>query len=111
MKIRLLFLVMLVAVGSRAFAQTADVKRGAEVYQYWCASCHGPQTGTPGTTALAAKYKGEKPAVLDRRTDLTLQTVTFFVRNGVSVMAPFRKTEIGDADLAALAAYLSQKRP
>jgi mono/diheme cytochrome c family protein len=30
-----------------------------------------------------------------------------FVRSGVSVMPPFRKTEISDADLAALAAYLA----
>jgi mono/diheme cytochrome c family protein len=32
-----------------------------------------------------------------------------FVRNGVSVMPPFRKTEITDAELAALAAYLAPK--
>jgi len=29
------------------------------------------------------------------------------VRTGVSVMPPFRKTEISDADLEALAAYLA----
>ena len=34
-----------------------------------------------------------------------------FVRTGVSVMPPFRKTEISDADLAALAAYLAPKAP
>jgi mono/diheme cytochrome c family protein len=28
-------------------------------------------------------------------------------RSGVSVMPPFRKTEIRDADLAAVAAYLA----
>jgi mono/diheme cytochrome c family protein len=32
------------------------------------------------------------------------------VRKGVSVMPPFRKTEISDADLAALAAYLAPRR-
>jgi hypothetical protein len=31
-----------------------------------------------------------------------------FVRKGVSVMPFFRKTEIGDADLDALAAYLAR---
>lgn len=103
--------VVLLLAGSRLSAQEPDVKRGAEVYRYWCSTCHGPQTGTPGTTALAAKYKGEKPAVLDQRTDLTLQTVRFYVRNGVSIMPFFRKTEVGDADLAALAAYLTSKRP
>jgi hypothetical protein len=66
----------------------------------------------PGTTALAAKYKGKQPgvpAVLEERTDLTAASVRFFVRQGVSVMAPFRKTEIADAELDALAAYLTRR--
>jgi hypothetical protein len=66
----------------------------------------------PGTAALAAKYKGKQPAVspvLEERTDLTAASVRFFVRQGVSVMAPFRKTEITDADLDALAAYLTRR--
>jgi hypothetical protein len=36
--------------------------------------------------------------------------VKFFVRDGVAMMAPFRKTELSDADLDALAAYLTQRR-
>jgi hypothetical protein len=39
------------------------------------------------------------------RTDLAPQVVSAFVRQGVLLMAPFRKTEITDADLAALSAY------
>jgi hypothetical protein len=67
----------------------------------------------PGTTALAAKYKGRQPgvpAVLDERTDLTPASVRFFVRQGVSVMAPFRKTEISDADLEDLIGYLTRSK-
>jgi mono/diheme cytochrome c family protein len=67
----------------------------------------------PGTAALAAKYKGRQPAVaavLEDRSDLTPQSIRFFVRQGVSVMAPFRKTEITDADLDALAAYLTRPK-
>jgi hypothetical protein len=41
---------------------------------------------------------------------LTPQTIKFFVRQGVSVMAPFRKTEIADADLDAMIAYLARGR-
>ena len=51
-------------------------------------------------------YKGDKPAVLTERTDLTPELVSFYVRNGVSIMPFFRKTEISDKDLADLAAYL-----
>ena len=42
--------------------------------------------------------------------DVSLEVVRAFVRTGVSIMPPFRKTEIGDADLNAVAAYLSRKR-
>jgi len=62
----------------------------------------------PGTDALAAKYKGAKPAMLEERTDLTPQFIKIFVRNGVSVMPRFRKTELSDADLEALSAYLTR---
>jgi mono/diheme cytochrome c family protein len=56
---------------------------------------------------LQAKYKGRLPALLEKRSDLTAQQVKFYVRHGVSVMPPFRKTEISDADLTALATYLA----
>jgi mono/diheme cytochrome c family protein len=100
---------LLAGVG-QALAQDRDeatTQRGDEVYQYWCATCHGAGPGHPGTTALAATYKGDRPGVLEQRTDLTPQSVRFFVRNGVSIMPFFRKTEITDAELEALAAYLA----
>lgn len=82
-------------------------RRGAEVFEYWCAPCHAPGPMHPGTQALAALYRGEKPAPLEERTDLTPELTKTFVRTGVSVMPPFRKTEISEADLEALAAYLA----
>ena len=62
----------------------------------------------PGTDALAAKDKGTKPALLEERKDLTPQFIKIFVRNGVSVMPRFRKTELSEADLEALSAYLTR---
>ena len=82
--------------------------RGYVQYQNYCSMCHGEGPGKPGTMALQAKYKGAEPALLDKRTDLTSQLVKTFVRNGVSVMPFFRKTEISDADLDAIAAYLTR---
>jgi mono/diheme cytochrome c family protein len=58
--------------------------------------------------ALQSKYKGALPALLDKRTDLTAQLVKTYVRNGISIMPFFRKTEISDADLDAIAAYLTR---
>lgn len=80
---------------------------GKAVYDYWCATCHADEPGLAGTLALQTKYKGAIPAALALRTDLQPATVEYFVRNGVAWMAPFRKTEISDAELAAIGAYLS----
>ena len=101
------------ASGQGAAGDKARIDQGRAVYQYWCATCHSSGPGMPGTAALAAKYKGRQPAVaavLEDRTDLTPASVRFFVRQGVSVMAPFRKTEISDVELDALAAYLTRTR-
>ena len=48
------------------------------------------------------------PALLDKRTDLTQALIKTYVRNGISIMPIFRKTEISDADLDAIAAYLTR---
>jgi mono/diheme cytochrome c family protein len=94
--------------GDALFGQESAIeRRGNEVFQYWCAACHAPGPRHPGTQALDVLYKGAKPGALEERTDLTPELTSTFVRTGVSVMPPFRKTEISDADLAALAAYLA----
>jgi mono/diheme cytochrome c family protein len=95
---------LLVSAGS---AQAQDKAKGEAIYDLWCAPCHaaGPRKH-PGTAALEVLYKGEKPAVLIERTDLTPELVTFYVRNGVSIMPFFRKTEISDQNLADLSAFL-----
>ena len=85
---------------------TSEVARGAMVFQSACAVCHGVGPDRPGTSSLELKYRGRLPALLEERTDLTPAIVAQFVRHGVSVMPFFRKTEVSDADLNALAAYL-----
>jgi (+)-pinoresinol hydroxylase len=87
----------------------ATMDRGRAVFNEWCAGCHAPGPRRPGTQALDALYRGKKPGALEERTDLVPKLTETFVRRGVSVMAPFRKTEISDADLAALAAYLAPR--
>jgi (+)-pinoresinol hydroxylase len=101
--------VLMVAAGiSVAFGQANENSEGKRVYDHWCSHCHDPGQGHPGTQGLQIKYRGtDTPAVLLERTDLTPPVVKTFVRTGVLSMAPFRKTEITDAELDALAAYLS----
>lgn len=60
----------------------------------------------PGTQALEVKYDGAVSAVLTERGDMTAEFVSAIVRSGISVMPPFRKTEITDAELQALSAYI-----
>jgi (+)-pinoresinol hydroxylase len=82
--------------------------RGYVQFQDYCAVCHGAGVGKPGTIALKEKYKGAEPALLAERTDLTQPLIKTCVRNGISVMPFFRKTEISDADLDAIAEYLTR---
>lgn len=84
---------------------------GRAVYAKWCAPCHDPGIIHPGTNALTVKYKGVKSGVLLEWTDLSPATVGYLVRHGISVMPQFRKTEISDADLGALAKFLSRNTP
>jgi (+)-pinoresinol hydroxylase len=85
----------------------SEAGRGREVYQKWCTPCHGTGLGKPATSAAAAH--GIKPAVLEQRTDLTPKVIESAVRNGINFMPRFRKTEISNADLAAIEAYLVHK--
>lgn len=91
-------------------APAAGEPRGYVEFQRACSVCHGNGPAKPGTRALRAKYRGKLPALLEERTDLTPAYVKYIVRHGVSVMPPFRKTELSAADLDAIAAYLGRKR-
>ena len=84
---------------------------GESVYAKWCAPCHDPGPMHPGTLALSAKYAGTKSGVLLEWTDLHPEITRTFVRTGISVMPFFRKTEISDDELDALAAYLARNTP
>jgi mono/diheme cytochrome c family protein len=94
-------------------ADAALIQQGKAAFEYHCAACHGTTIVSgnrhlPGTEALTVKYKGKEPGALEQRTDLPAETVKYFVRHGISVMPFFRKTMVSDADLNAIAAYLSR---
>jgi mono/diheme cytochrome c family protein len=96
-----------------ALGQDANqINRGKEVFEHYCAPCHGAGRGDdgapmlPGTHALFLKYRGQISGLLEERADLPVELIKSVVRNGVASMPPFRKTEVTDADLDAIAAYL-----
>lgn len=86
-------------------ANLAQLESGAKVYQYWCIECHNARGF--GTLSLERRYQGAVPAILDQRRDLNGAFVGYVVRNGMSFMPSFRKTEITNQELAALTAYLA----
>jgi mono/diheme cytochrome c family protein len=108
---------MVVAVLAAAAAASAQepgaVERGKVVFDHYCAPCHGAGRGDdgapmlPGTHALYLKYRGARSGLLEERTDLPAEAIKAFVRNGVASMPPFRKTEVTDEDIDAIAAYLA----
>jgi mono/diheme cytochrome c family protein len=103
----------LAALSLGAAAAAADaptLEHGAQVFEKWCLPCHGHGDQFPGTVALGVKYQGKLPGALQDRTDLVPDFVKAVVRTGVSVMPFFRKTEVSDADLDALAAYLAEPK-
>ena len=79
---------------------------GWKIFDKWCSGCHSTAEG-PGSMALQRKYQGALPAVLEQRSNLPPEYVSFTVRHGMSFMPTFRKTEISDADLALVSAYLA----
>lgn len=96
------------APAAPAAADPSATATGKQVFDRWCASCHAPGPRMPGTASLAAKYGNSMPAALEERDNLNPAMVRYFVRNGILVMPPFRKTEITDAELDALGAYLTR---
>jgi mono/diheme cytochrome c family protein len=78
-------------------------------FEQWCSHCHRSGIYMAGTLGLLRKYNGSKPALLEERDDLSVAAVKAVVRHGSNSMPPFRKTEISDAQLDALARYLAKQ--
>ena len=100
---------LLALAAPMAMAQDAPADLGKQVFDVWCGICHGLPNGASGggTETLAALYQGtEIPAQLEDRSDLTAELVITLTRDGRNTMPNFRKTEISDAELEALVAYL-----
>jgi len=85
---------------------TPRQQEGKRLYDHICIYCHSP--GVWGTNRLAKRMDKEH-AVLENRTDLSAGAIQTIVRTGIGSMPPLRKTELSDADVAAIAAYLTRQ--
>lgn len=100
--------VALLSNGTICQARTAPPSsEGKRIFERWCSSCHADRPRMPGTISLGQVYKDAKPAAIEKWDDLAPEMTKFVVRNGTGPMPRFRKTEISDPELEALATYLA----
>jgi (+)-pinoresinol hydroxylase len=110
MKTRVVALLALLGVSGSTCAadQLTPVQaHGKQAYDHICIYCHAP--GVWGANSLARRMDKEH-AVLENRTDLTAAGIRAVVRTGIGSMPPLRRTELSDADVDAIAAYLTRPR-
>lgn len=87
-------------------AHAADMA-GKEVFDHYCTYCHGSSDG-PGTMQLR-RTRGKEQALLTERTNLTRDYIEYVVRHGLKSMPPFTPSDLTDAKLKALTAFLAKK--
>ena len=72
---------MCVTAADAPKAPSASNAPGKKVFERFCAECHAPGHGHPGTQRLGWS-KGEASAILENRKDLTADYVKAIVRSG-----------------------------
>jgi len=101
-----LALLAALAMTAAATAQETAPPSGQELFQQRCAACHGEQGWA--TRVLARRVPAGQGA-LENRDLLPAALVRLAVRRGIGSMPPIRRTELSDADLAAIATYLEDR--
>jgi cytochrome c5 len=91
-------------LGSVATPAVGAEMSGKEVFDHYCTYCHGAADGA-GTTQLA-RTRGKDKALLTERHDLSASYVEYVVRHGLKAMPAFVPSDLTDARLQALVAFL-----
>jgi mono/diheme cytochrome c family protein len=95
-----------VSLAAESGSLSAQEQQGKQLYDRTCIYCHGP--GLWATNRIAKRLDKDH-ALLENRTDFSAEGIRAIVRSGVGSMPPLRKTELSDADVDAIAAYLTRK--
>lgn len=93
------------AVAQNAPPLTAKQEQGQKLYRSTCFYCHSDKVW--GTFAIERR-RGTSDALLEKRTDLVPEFVKSVVRNGLGSMPAYRRTELTDAEVDAIVAYLTR---
>jgi mono/diheme cytochrome c family protein len=84
---------------------TTRQAEGKKLYDATCRYCHSEKMW--GTLAIERR-RGASDALLEKRTDLVPAFVKSVVRNGLGSMPAYRRTELTDAEIDAIVAYLTR---
>jgi mono/diheme cytochrome c family protein len=82
-------------------------QQGQKLFRNNCFYCHSEKVW--GTLALERR-RPAGDALLEKRTDLVPDFVKTVVRNGLGSMPAYRRTELNDADVDAITAYLTRNK-
>jgi mono/diheme cytochrome c family protein len=96
------------ALAAEAQALSARQEEGLQAYRAHCRYCH-LEHGT-GTMMLERRL-GKENALLEQRTNLETGYVRAVVRGGLKSMPALTRVEVTDAELDAIAAYLTRTNP
>ena len=94
------------ALASLAMPTAAADMTGKDVFDHYCGACHGTDDG-PGTMQLR-RTRGKDQALLTERTNLSADYIEYVVRHGLRAMPPFVPSDLTEAKLKALLAFLAK---
>ena len=94
--------------GRPTLAQQPPSPDGKALFNQKCAMCHN---AIGMGTGLLARRVDPAVAELEKRSDLTASYVVRAARIGVLNMMPITRGDVSDAQLNAIAAYLSKGKP
>lgn len=98
----------LLGIAAGAAAQDAQVAAGQRIYDATCRYCHA--ANLTGTRMLELRL-GRDRALLELRSDLSGPYIELVVRQGIGSMPWYRYSELTDAELASVVAYLTRNAP
>jgi mono/diheme cytochrome c family protein len=95
------------ATMAEAQSPGAGAEQGRSLFEARCGMCH--LAGGTGTFMLGRRL-GPANALLAERTNLDATYVKHVVRNGIVSMPRITRAEVSDAELQAIAGYLTRKQ-
>jgi mono/diheme cytochrome c family protein len=101
-----LLLATQVATGTALAASAPD---GKALFRERCGMCH--QTIGMAVGILSRRPGDASKGLLEERTDLSAAFVRVVARSGIANMPRISRGEVSDAEMAAIAGYLSRGKP